>query len=66
MVELESLFANVVKEAPDAIECKNQNMPISKFVSFEQTWNMPKEMDVSQKKVMLKSGYESELFISLV
>ena len=62
MVKLERLFANVVKEAPDTIECKNQNMPISEFLSYEQTWNIPKEKDISQKKIMLKSGYESELF----
>ena len=35
-------------------------MPITKFLKFEQTWNLPEEENFASKKMQLNTGYESE------
>ena len=59
VTKLEEQFAKTVSCAPETIECRSQNIPISKFLTFEQTWNTPKDENFAQKRIKLKNGYES-------
>ena len=61
VVKLENLFAKIVASAPDRIECKSQNMPITNFLEFQETWNLPVDETFAEKRRKLNTGYESEI-----
>jgi len=61
VVKLEKAFAKLVASAPERIQCKSQNMPITDFLQFEQTWNLPDDENFAEKIVKLSTGYEIPL-----
>ena len=65
VIKLENQFAKVVASAPDRIECKPQNMPITNFLEFQETWNLPVDEKFEEKRKKLNTGYESETILAL-
>ena len=60
MLKLEEQFGAILASAPQRIKCDTQNMPITNFLTFEQTWNLPDDETFALRKIKLNSGHDSK------